>query len=58
LKSSRSKEVAEFAQRQAAGDRLDIARHVIGNNLFDETVQDASLNRGSVRFNQAVSQRC
>ena len=52
------KEFAEFAQRQAARDRRDVARHVVCNNLFDETIQDAILNRDSVRFNQRAGWRC
>jgi hypothetical protein len=50
-------EIAEFAQRDPARYRLDVARHMICNNLFDKTIQDAILNRDSAPFNQAVSRR-
>jgi hypothetical protein len=39
------KEVAEFTQRQAAGYRLDVARHVVCDDLFDEAFQDVTLSR-------------
>jgi hypothetical protein len=39
------KEVAEFAQRLAAGYRLDVARHVVCDHLFYEAFQDVILNR-------------
>jgi hypothetical protein len=38
------KEVAEFAQRQAAFYRLDVARHMVSNDLFDKAFQDVTLN--------------
>ena len=40
-------EVAEFAQRQAAPYRLDVARHMVCNDLFDKAFQDVTLNRDS-----------
>jgi hypothetical protein len=41
------KEVAEFAQRQAAPYRLDVACHMVCNDLFDKAFQDVTLNRDS-----------
>jgi hypothetical protein len=51
------KEFAEYPQRQSARDRRDGARHMVCNNLIDETIQDAILNRDSVRFNQRAGCR-
>jgi hypothetical protein len=52
------KQFAEFPERQAACDRRDVARHVVGNNLVDEAIQDAILDRDTVLFNQVVSRLC
>ena len=37
------KQIAKFAQREAAGHSLDLARHVIGNNLFDQEQEMAGI---------------
>jgi hypothetical protein len=45
------KEVAEFAHCQAGGYRLDVARHVVRDDLFDKAFQDMTLN--GIRIIQA-----
>jgi hypothetical protein len=49
-------EIPEFAQRQAASYRLDIAGHVVCDDLFDKAFQGVTLNR-EIRLIQPVFRR-